>query len=652
MPRTITSATSLDNLRKEAKRWLKALRADEPDAHARLERAWPAAPANPVLRDVQHALAQEYGHDSWIALKNALATVRVESAPPARARSAEEYEQLANDMVAAFDSHDEAALQRLNAHYQRTFTFDDLWAEIWRRVYSFRQRAFKGDGKQSLQAAEAQVVIAQDAGFGSWETLTQAMATGAPPVPAYAIDTAESRISPRRHLTDGEWDELIAVMKERRIAALDAAGLMTDAVLARVAKLDHVTALSLGGSRQLTDEGLLHLANMPQLQHLNLDEYPGGRLTDRGLEVLRHLPSLRAFDMTWQRGITDAGVASLRFCDQLERVNLMGSPTGDGAIEALQGKSKLVRFSTGRFVTDAGLPLLHNFPMLKTWHGGEISADPKDIPQAGRLLIDGPFTNNGLAGLAGLEGVAELDLFWHVTGITSAGFAHLVALPNLLSLGADGELSDNVAMTHIAALPRLRRLRAQGAVADDDGFEALSHSRTLESFWGRECAKLGSRGFMALSRMPALRGLGVSLKNVDDEALSALPRFPALRELTPIDVRDEGFRHVGRCERLTRLTCMYCRETTDVATAHIAGLQLQYYYAGLTQITDRSLEVLGGMATLEQVEFYECKGVTDAGLPFLARLPRLREVHLDGLPAVTFEGTKVFPAHVRVHYTT
>src|SRR5262247_3474326 len=94
------------------------------------------------------------------------------------------------------------------------------------------------------------------------------------------------------------------------------------------------------------------------------------------------------------------------------------------------------------------------------------------------------------------------------------------------------------------------------------------------------------------------------------------------------------------------------RVTTDVATVHIVRLPLLYYYAGLTQITDRSLEVLGGMWTLEQVEFYECKGVTDAGLPFLARLPRLREVHLDGLPGVTLEGTKVFPAHVRVHYTT
>jgi len=33
---------------------------------------------------------------------------------------------------------------------------------------------------------------------------------------------------------------------------------------------------------------------------------------------------------------------------------------------------------------------------------------------------------------------------------------------------------------------------------------------------------------------------------VDDEGLSALPRFPALRELMPMDVPDEGYRHIGR----------------------------------------------------------------------------------------------------------
>jgi hypothetical protein len=320
----------------------------------------------------------------------------------------------------------------------------------------------------------------------------------------------------------------------------------------------------------------------------------------------------------------------------------MGSPTGDGAIQALQGKAKLSSFASGKLVTDAGLPLLHNFPRLKTWQGD----------QSTRLLIDGPFTNAGLSSLAGLEGIYDLDLFWHVSGITSDGFAHLAGLPNLGALGADAQLSDDVAMRHFAAIPRLRKLRAQGTVATDAGFEALSRSQTLEHLWGRECPHLGSRGFIALSRMPALRSLGVSCKQVSDAALATLPEFPSLRELTPIDVTDPGFRHIGRCQTLERLSCMYCRETTDVATEHIGGLQLRSYYAGLTQITDRSLEILGRMTSLEQIELYECLHVTNDGLAFLANLPNLRQFDVSGSPAVTLEGTKVFPSGVAVTYST
>ena len=65
--------SSLDNLKKEAKRWLKALRANAADARVRLARAWPSAPAKPGLRDIQHALAREHGRENWAALKAALA---------------------------------------------------------------------------------------------------------------------------------------------------------------------------------------------------------------------------------------------------------------------------------------------------------------------------------------------------------------------------------------------------------------------------------------------------------------------------------------------------------------------------------------------------------------------------------------------------
>jgi len=150
--------------------------------------------------------------------------------------------------------------------------------------------------------------------------------------------------------------------------------------------------------------------------------------------------------------------------------------------------------------------------------------------------------------------------------------------------------------------------------------------------------------------MPALRSLGIGCRNVEDAALAALPEFPALRELTPIEFQDEGFRHIGRCRNLERLTCMYCRGTGDAATEFIHELGIRYYYAGLTQITDRSLELLGGMPSLEEIELYECLQITDAGLPSLARLPRLRELHVSGAPGVTLAGTRVLPSRVRVRY--
>src|SRR2546423_14361981 len=72
MQRKITSTTTLDNLKKEAKRWLKALRENDAAARERLQHAHPNAPGKPVLRDVQYALAREYGQNSWKELKQAL----------------------------------------------------------------------------------------------------------------------------------------------------------------------------------------------------------------------------------------------------------------------------------------------------------------------------------------------------------------------------------------------------------------------------------------------------------------------------------------------------------------------------------------------------------------------------------------------------
>ena len=521
-------------------------------------------------------------------------------------------------------------------------TLENLKKEAKRRL-----KALRSNDPTALTLRNVQLALAREHGFAGWIELKNTLAAYTPPPSeTLAIDTRKNQIGPRRLLSLQEWDALLGEMQEQHLTSLNANGFITDEALGRISKLSHVTSLDLSGSRELSDEGLQHLAKMPQLQRLSLNEYPGGKLTDRGLEVLCHLPELQQFEMTWQSGITDAGAANLQFCEKLERVNLMGSPTGDSTIEALRGKPRLRYFQTGRFVTDAGLAMLHDFPRFKSWH----PAPDEDEPT--RLLIDGPFTNEGLASLAGLDGVYALDLFWHVTGITTDAFEVFSRLPNLGSLGCDGGLSDDRAMHHIAAIPRLRKLRAQGSVATDEGFIALSRSLALENFWGREAPNLTGKGFAALSKMPSLKKLGISCLNVDDHALSTLPDFPALRDLTPIDVRDEGFRHIARCAKLERLACMYCRDTTDLATEHIRNLRLKTYYAGKTQITNKSLEILSGMPSLQQMQFWQCAGITDAGLLFLATLPNLREIQFSGTPNVTLKGTRVFPTSVHVDYST
>jgi ankyrin repeat protein len=70
----------LESLKREAKRWLKALRANDAAARARFARTHPHPPADPTLRDVQLALARERGFAGWLDLKAAAETTPRDSA--------------------------------------------------------------------------------------------------------------------------------------------------------------------------------------------------------------------------------------------------------------------------------------------------------------------------------------------------------------------------------------------------------------------------------------------------------------------------------------------------------------------------------------------------------------------------------------------
>jgi hypothetical protein len=644
---------SLEQLRKQAKELLRAYRAGDVAAVARLAAvlqrlATSAQTSGVTLADAQFVLAREYGFENWARLIQ-----HVAARNPAERR--ERYEQLAQDMVAAY-AGEATARQRLNDLLPRALDHAQL-RELVRQRMSALAALATWTGEFTL--AEAQLLVARLYGFESWAKLVESLAQApgdacsaplglsATP-PFYKIDWQNNTIEPGPLTSSQDWDTLLDVMKELKLTGLNANGQLSDAVLERLSHLDFITRLNLDGSTRITDDGLNHLARMPQLQELNLSGWES-KITDRGLEVLRHLSELRRFQLCWPQRVTDAGVAHLRGCEHLERVDLMGTQTGDGAINALAGKRQLRHLKTGSGVTKAGLAMLHQLPQFKTWQGGETAYALMEFEAEPTYLLfpPTPFTQQGLERLIGLEGLFALNIDGPVQ-VTAAGLAPLTQLPHLGWLGVD---PTDEAMQQIAAMPCLRMLMCQDTKASDAGFEALSRSQTIEYIWGRKCYGLTGRGFVALAQMPALRGLAVSCQNVEDAALAALPHFPALRGLMPMDVSDEGFRHVGRCAHLEQLWCMYCRDTGDAATEHIAGLaQLKTYYAGKTKITDRSLEILGRLSSLESLEFWECAGLTDAGVAQLATLPHLREITIGGSPNVTRAGMAVFPASVRAKY--
>ena len=107
MSRELTPRSSLENLKREAKRWLNALREHDPAARARFERALPNPPDAPTLRDIQLALAREHGASGWSELRSKL------EQPPSTSTRDDAIQQL---LMAAAQGDADRADELLRAH--------------------------------------------------------------------------------------------------------------------------------------------------------------------------------------------------------------------------------------------------------------------------------------------------------------------------------------------------------------------------------------------------------------------------------------------------------------------------------------------------------------------------------------------------------
>ncbi len=130
----------------------------------------------------------------------------------------------------------------------------------------------------------------------------------------------------------------------RRCKDLETLGLRisgtNDAQLRHVGVLGHLTKLDVahnspderfGVTEAVTDDGVAHLRDMPNLHTLYLE---GTAVTDRCAEHLRTLPNLKKLSIG-QSAITDRFVAEISSMHQLEDLSLMGSEVTNRAFDYL-----------------------------------------------------------------------------------------------------------------------------------------------------------------------------------------------------------------------------------------------------------------------------------------------------------------------------
>jgi hypothetical protein len=148
-------------------------------------------------------------------------------------------------------------------------------------------------------------------------------------------------------------------------------GWISDAGLARVEELNRFPELRFGviSGCMITDTGLERLAAWKRLEGLNLHNC--AKITDAGLAHLKELPNLRDLTLLQENAgtmpVTDAGLAHVADLQQLQELWLARIPVTDAGLEHVSRLSQLRQLRiTGISITDDGIAQLQGLKSLES----------------------------------------------------------------------------------------------------------------------------------------------------------------------------------------------------------------------------------------------------------------------------------------------
>lgn len=572
----LTRGRTLESLKKEAKQWLGALRQDIGAARERLHTAFPTAPANPTLRDVQHALAREHGFPGWAALKHA-----VESHAARRATAVGQFEEKASALLEAYRTGTPEAMAR---HWARTWHRRD-----WRGMRTYVQldlgrQAGSAGIDDDITLDDARYLVAREHGFESWAALERQCAVSPP----------AGRATEPRLMTDDLVEELCR--RDPGLRQVDLTGSrITDRALAALATLEDLESVAVGWTA-ITDAGVAHLARAARLRSVDLQGTStgnaalralagkenlahlrtGNAVTDEGVAILHEYPVFAA----WRGGDVEIGLTSDEPSPNLLLLRGRITDRGMRHLTGLDGLFGLNIADVALSISPAGLAPLTTLSNLG-WLALEASDESMAwVARMPRLRFLG--CQDTVAGDDGFEALAQsgsLEKIWgrRCHNLRSRGFRALARMPALRALSVSCLNVPDEAVATLPAFPALRELMPMDI--PDAGYRHIGRCTNLESLVLMYCRETGDAATEEITGLPKLRKYFASYTRATDRTPELLASIQSLESVT-FDgcggLTNAGIAALARLPRLNELRISGRQLTGEVAGAFGPQVSLHY----------------------------------------------------------------------------
>lgn len=282
------------------------------------------------------------------------------------------------------------------------------------------------------------------------------------------------------------------------------------------------------------DKDLQQLTPLKALQSLSLP-HPQHEITDVGFERFAQSPAALRLQSLYIGGnqISDAGVAHLRRCAELDHLAFYSFKISNRFLSELRGLNKLVSINfVGPGISDAVLADVSGFPNVVDWGIGGLGVTDAVFykiasPNLKSLFVDASPRISG-RGLRHLNKCTSLQLLTlGMTNVDDAGLAELGTLPELDHLTLTGTKVTDAGLKKLARFPKLHELWLDGTQVGDAGLVELKDVRSLEYLW-LDGSKVTDSGLPHLAPLVKLKELHLERTKVTAEGVrklqAALPK--------------------------------------------------------------------------------------------------------------------------------